>query len=120
MAIIPAADGNLYILNGLTGELLHRIFLNTPLTTQPTIGRNSDGEFQIYIINGGRGRQEVGGLAHNQIPGSVIALGLSEQIENIVKEEAEEMESEVSTSTFLGIIIIIMVIIPVILLLKRK
>ena len=120
LAIIPAADGNLYILNGLTGELLHKIFLNTPLTTQPTIGKNSDGEFQIYVINGGRGRQEVGGLAHNQIPGSVIALGLSEQIENIVKEEAEEMESEVSTSTFLGIIIIIMVIIPVILLLKRK
>ena len=50
----------------------------------------------------------------------MIALGLSEQIENIVKEEAEEMESEVSTSTFLGIIIIIMVIIPVILLLRRR
>ena len=124
LAIIPAADGNLYILNGLTGELLHRIFLNTPLTTQPTIGRNSDGEFQIYIINGGRGRQEVGGLAHNQIPGSLIALGLSEKIGNIVEEEVEEeveeMESEIINSTFLGIIIIIMVTIPVILLLRRR
>ena len=124
LAIIPAADGNLYILNGLTGELLHRIFLNTPLTTQPTIGRNSDGEFQIYIINGGRGRQEVGGLAHNQIPGSLIALGLSEKIGNIVEEEVEEeveeMESEIISSTFLGIIIIIMVTIPVILLLRRR
>ena len=124
LAIIPAADGNLYILNGLTGELLHRIFLNTPLTTQPTIGRNSDGEFQIYIINGGRGRQEVGGLVHNQIPGSLIALGLSEKIGNIVEEEVEEeveeMESEIINSTFLGIIIIIMVTIPVILLLRRR
>ena len=124
LAIIPAADGNLYILNGLTGELLHRIFLNTPLTTQPTIGRNSDGEFQIYIINGGRGRQEVGGLVHNQIPGSVMALGLSEKIGNIVEEEVEEeveeMESEIINSTFLGIIIIIMVTIPVILLLRRR
>ena len=124
LAIIPAADGNLYILNGLTGELLHRIFLNTPLTTQPTIGRNSDGEFQIYIINGGRGRQEVGGLVHNQIPGSVIALGLSDQVGNSVKEEVEEeveeMESKIVSSTFLGIIIIIMVIIPVILLLRRR
>ena len=124
LAIIPAADGNLYILNGLTGELLHRIFLNTPLTTQPTIGRNSDGEFQIYIINGGRGRQEVGGLVHNQIPGSLIALGLSEKIGNIVEEEVEEeveeMESEIISSTFLGIIIIIMVTIPVILLLRRR
>jgi len=120
LAIIPAADGNLYILNGLTGELLHRIFLNTPLTTQPTIGRNSDGEFQIYIINGGRGRQEVGGLVHNQTPGSLIALGLSEKIGNIVEEEVEEMESEIISSTFLGIIIIIMVIIPVILLLRRR
>ena len=124
LAIIPAADGNLYILNGLTGELLHKIFLNTPLTTQPTIGRNSDGEFQIYIINGGRGRQEVGGLVHNQIPGSLIALGLSEKIGNIVEEEVEEeveeMESEIISSTFLGIIIIIMVIIPVILLLRRR
>ena len=124
LAIIPAADGNLYILNGLTGELLHRIFLNTPLTTQPTIGRNSDGEFQIYIINGGRGRQEVGGLVHNQIPGSVMALGLSEKIGNIVEEEVEEeveeMESEIINSTFLGIIIIIMVTIPVILLFRRR
>nr|AIF20593.1 alcohol dehydrogenase (acceptor) [uncultured marine thaumarchaeote KM3_90_H07] len=124
LAIIPAADGNLYILNGLTGELLHKIFLNTPLTTQPTIGRNSDGEFQIYVINGGRGRQEVGGLVHNQIPGSVIALGLSEKIGNIVEEEVEEeveeMESEIISSTFLGIIIIIMVTIPVILLLRRR
>ena len=124
LAIIPAADGNLYILNGLTGELLHRIFLNTPLTTQPTIGRNSDGEFQIYIINGGRGRQEVGGLVHNQTPGSLIALGLSEKIGNIVEEEVEEeveeMESKIVSSTFLGIIIIIMVIIPVILLLRRR
>ena len=120
LAIIPAADGNLYILNGLTGELLHRIFLNTPLTTQPTIGRNSDGEFQIYIINGGRGRQEVGGLVHNQIPGSVMALGLSEKIGNIVEEEVEEMESEIINSTFLGIIIIIMATIPVILLLRRR
>ena len=74
LVIIPAADGNLYILNGITGDLLHKIFLNTPLTTQPTIGRNSEGEFQIYVINGGRGRQEIGGLAHNQIPGSLIAL----------------------------------------------
>ena len=124
LAIIPAADGNLYILNGLTGELLHRIFLNTPLTTQPTIGRNSDGEFQIYIINGGRGRQEVGGLVHNQTPGSLIALGLSEKIGNIVDEEVEEdveeMESEIISSTFLGIITIIMVIISVILLLRRR
>ena len=124
LAIIPAADGNLYILNGLTGELLHRIFLNTPLTTQPTIGRNSDGEFQIYITNGGRGRQEVGGLVHNQIPGSVMALGLSEKIGNIVEEEVEEeveeMELEIISSTFLGIIIIIMVTIPVILLLRRR
>ena len=120
LAIIPAADGNLYILNGLTGELLHRIFLNTPLTTQPTIGRNSDGEFQIYIINGGRGRQEVGGLVHNQIPGSVIALGLSDQVGNSVKEEVEEeveeMESKKVSSTFLGIIILL----PVILLLRRR
>jgi len=122
LAIIPAADGNLYILNGLTGELLHRIFLNTPLTTQPTIGKNSDGEFQIYVINGGRGRQEVGGLTHNQIPGSVIALGLSEQveIEDIVKEDAEEIESAISDSTFLGIILIIMLIMAVILLLRRR
>ena len=103
---------------------MHKIFLNTPLTTQPTIGRNSDGEFQIYIINGGRGRQEVGGLVHNQIPGSVMALGLSEKIGNIVEEEieeeVEEMESEIISSTFLGIIIIIMVTIPVILLLRRR
>ena len=123
LAIIPAADGNLYILNGLTGELLHKIFLNTPLTTQPTIGRNSDGEFQIYVINGGRGRQEVGGLAHNQIPGSLIALGISEQIDiekGIGNEEKQEIESNITNSTFIGILVIITSIIIGILLLRRR
>ena len=123
LAIIPAADGNLYILNGLTGELLHKIFLNTPLTTQPTIGRNSDGEFQIYVINGGRGRQEVGGLAHNQIPGSLIALGISEQIDiekGIGNEEKQETESNTTNSTFIGILVIITSIIIGILLLRRR
>ena len=123
LAIIPAADGNLYILNGLTGELLHKIFLNTPLTTQPTIGRNSDGEFQIYVINGGRGRQEVGGLAHNQIPGSLIALGISEQIDiekGIGNEEKQEIESNITNSTFVGILVIITSIIIGILLLRRR
>ena len=102
LAIIPAADGNLYILNGLTGELLHKIFLNTPLTTQPTIGRNSDGEFQIYVINGGRGREEVGGLSHNQIPGSLIALGISEETEmqeNIINESKSEDNNVVNSKS---------------------
>ncbi len=120
LVIIPAADGNLYILNGITGELLHKIFLNTPLTTQPTIGKNSNGEFQIYVINGGRGRQEVGGLAHNQIPGSLIALGISEEIEiqeNIVDNtvnkptEAEESDSVRFTSIFFIILGILSIII---------
>ena len=113
LVIIPAADGNLYILNGITGDLLHKIFLNTPLTTQPTIGRNSEGEFQIYVINGGRGRQEIGGLAHNQIPGSLIALGISEveRQENIVNESVEESGSVRFTTIFLIILGIVLIII---------
>ena len=122
LVIIPAADGNLYILNGITGELLHKIFLNTPLTTQPTIGKNSNGEFQIYVINGGRGRQEVGGLAHNQIPGSLIALGISEEIEiqenivnntinNTINKPTEESDSIRFTSIFFIILGILSIII---------
>ena len=122
LVIIPAADGNLYILNGITGELLHKIYLNTPLTTQPTIGKNSNGEFQIYVINGGRGRQEVGGLAHNQIPGSLIALGISEEIEiqenivnntvnNTVNKPTEESDSVRFTSIFFIILGILSIII---------
>ena len=114
LAIIPAADGNLYILNVITGELLHKIFLNTPLTTQPTIGRNSDGEFQIYIINGGRGREEIGGLSHNQIPGSLIALGISEETEmqeNITKEPESENNNVVNSKSIGPILYIILGII---------
>ena len=114
LAIIPAADGNLYILNVITGELLHKIFLNTPLTTQPTIGRNSDGEFQIYIINGGRGREEIGGLSHNQIPGSLIALGISEETEmqeNITKEPESENNNIVNSKSIGPILYLILGII---------
>ena len=114
LAIIPAADGNLYILNVITGELLHKIFLNTPLTTQPTIGRNSDGEFQIYIINGGRGREEIGGLSHNQIPGSLIALGISEETEmqeNITKELESENNNVINSKSIGPILYLILGII---------
>ena len=114
LAIIPAADGNLYILNVITGELLHKIFLNTPLTTQPTIGRNSDGEFQIYIINGGRGREEIGGLSHNQIPGSLIALGISEETEmqeNITKELESENNNVINSKSIGPIVYLILGII---------
>ena len=98
----------------ITGELLHKIFLNTPLTTQPTIGRNSDGEFQIYIINGGRGREEIGGLSHNQIPGSLIALGISEETEmqeNITKEPESENNNVVNSKSIGPILYLILGII---------
>ena len=98
----------------ITGELLHKIFLNTPLTTQPTIGRNSDGEFQIYIINGGRGREEIGGLSHNQIPGSLIALGISEETEmqeNITKELESENNNVINSKSIGPILYLILGII---------
>ena len=60
------------------------------------------------------GRQEVGGLAHNQIPGSLIALGISEEIEiqeNIVNKPAEESDSIKFTSIFFIILVILSIII---------
>ena len=103
LVIAPAADGNLYIINGITGKLVHKIFLNTPLLTQPTIGKNSDGESNIYIINGGRGREEVGGLSHSPIPGSLIALGLLEDIE----KDTEINEK----NNFIILLILVMIVI---------
>ena len=86
LVFVPAADGYLYIIDGLSGEYLHKIFLNTPLVVQPTIGQTSNGDTYLYIINGGKGRKEIGGLEHNQVPGSLMAFGLPNQESNLPKE----------------------------------
>ena len=86
LVFVPAADGYLYIIDGLSGEYLHKIFLNTPLVVQPTIGQTSNGDTYLYIINGGKGRKEIGGLKHNQVPGSLMAFGLPNQESNLPKE----------------------------------
>ena len=86
LVFVPAADGYLYIIDGLSGEYLHKIFLNTPLVVQPTIGQTSNGDTYLYIINGGKGRKEIGGLEHNQVPGSLMAFGLPNQESDLPKE----------------------------------
>ncbi len=82
----PAADGFLYMLDADNGELLHRISFGSALVIQPTIGKTSNGESRLFIMTGGRGRPEVGGLPQTPTPGALLSYGLAEIVEPVIVE----------------------------------
>ncbi len=68
-----ASDGNLYMVNSETGELLAKKFFGIPVSVAPTIGMDSNGDHKIFLHIGGGG----GFLfASNQLPGNLAAFGL--------------------------------------------
>jgi hypothetical protein len=71
-----------------TGELLREMNLGAPIVVQPTIGKDSDGNSKIFAIAGATSRagQAPFGLAGQpQVPGTLVALGLSERADGGVQ-----------------------------------
>ncbi len=50
-----AGDGNLYMVNSETGELIAKKFFGVPVSVAPTIGMDSDGNHKIFMHIGGGG-----------------------------------------------------------------
>jgi glucose dehydrogenase len=88
-----ASDGNLYMMDADTGELLAKKLFGVPISVMPTIGADRDGNHKIFLYIGGGG----GFLfASNQLPGSVAAYGLPDQLpEPVVRIEEIERVVEV-------------------------
>ena len=81
-----AGDGNLYIFDANTGELVEKKFFGVPVSVMPTIGADSDGKHKIFLHIGGGGGFVYGNTATE---GSLVALGLPDvlpEIETIIQE----------------------------------
>lgn len=68
-----AGDGNLYLVEAETGEVLDTKFFGVPVSAAPTIGMDSNGEHKVFLHIGGGGGYL---LASNQLPGNLAAFGL--------------------------------------------
>ena len=75
-----ASDGNMYMMDATTGEILDVKLFGVPISVLPTIGADSDGNYKVLIYIGGGG----GFLfASNSLPGALAAYGLPEELPEI-------------------------------------
>ena len=98
---VPSADGNLYLINSQNGKILKRITFGDPILVQPTIGKTADGESRLFIITGGKGRPEVGGIKNVQVPGSILSLSISLDIEKLEIQESINQENNMKADSMI-------------------
>ncbi len=68
-----ASDGNLIMIDSMTGELLHNKFFGVPVSAAPSIGADSEGNHKVFLHIGGGG----GFLfSSTGLPGNLAAFGL--------------------------------------------
>jgi hypothetical protein len=80
-------DGNMRFFDKDSGILIDTLRLGSPIVTGVTMGQDSEGHQKIFTIVGATSfaRQESYGLAkQNIVPGTLIAIGISENIPNSV------------------------------------
>jgi len=80
-------DGNMRFFDKDTGILMDTLHLGSPIVTGVTTGKDSDGHQKLFTIVGATSfpRQESYGLAEqNIVPGTLVAIGLSDNISDIV------------------------------------
>ena len=89
-----ASDGNLYMLDSDTGELLSKKFFGIPVNVAPTVGAGDDGKHRIGLHVGGGGGFVFRG--HGTAPGIFSTFGLPDTLpEPIVRIEDIERIVEV-------------------------
>jgi glucose dehydrogenase len=84
MVFAGFTDGNVKFLDKDKGTLLNSINLGTGIVVAPTIGADSDGNEKIFVVAGSTSIVGAyGGAGFNnlgaQVPGTLVAIGLSEK-----------------------------------------
>lgn len=94
---LPAADGNLYMFDSESGEILDKRYLGTSLVVLPTIGKTKEGESRLFVITGGRSGSLIGGITPVNIPGALLSFGLPDlqKPEIVIQEVVREVEIRV-------------------------
>jgi outer membrane protein assembly factor BamB len=95
---IPAADGNLYMFDADTGQLIYKRFFGTSLVVLPTIGKTADGKSRLMVITGGREAAIIGGITPQNVPGALMSFGLPDNYvpKPVQKEVPKEIPKEVA------------------------
>ena len=98
---VPSADGNLYLINSQDGKILKKINFGDPILVQPTIGKTADGESRIFIITGGKGRPEIGGISNVQVPGSILSLSIPSDFEKVENQDYINEENNIGVNSMI-------------------
>jgi outer membrane protein assembly factor BamB len=102
MAFTGFTNGDLQFLSSDTGELLHTMNMGAALTVQPTIGKDSSGDSKIFTIVGATARagQPPFGMAGlTKVPGTLVAIGLSDAAEQAQTVTTTSVSTVSSTNT---------------------
>ena len=81
-----AGDGNLYMFNSETGEVISKKFIGNSLFTQATIAADANGDMKVFIQTS---KGSFGRTGRN-VPGALMAFGLSDDVKTIVEERIVE------------------------------
>ena len=90
LVYFPSTNGDVYIIDASSGELVYKKFLGVGLLNQPTIGTDAKGR-PMFFINTGSTLGPV-------IPGALMAFGLPDRLPQpqvITKEVIKEVPKEV-------------------------
>jgi len=97
VVIVPSADGHMYMIDADNGNLLSKKFFGSGLVVQPSIGKDAKGRPLLFVITGGNGAVNPGGL-NQPFPGALMAFGLPDkapQPQVITKEVIKEVPKQV-------------------------
>jgi outer membrane protein assembly factor BamB len=102
MVFTGFTDGFMRFLDKDTGDLLDTVNMGGPIVVQPSIGMDSDGNSKIFVIVGATRLAGVGqfGLSGQEVvPGTLIALGLSDRAQGQITTTVTTTRTTTSTTT---------------------
>ncbi len=101
MVFAGFTDATMRFFDKDSGKMLREMILGAPIVVQTTIGQGSDGNSKIFVIMGTqRVMQPYYGLAPaNEVPGTLVALGLSETTAQVKTTTVTTTSATTLTST---------------------
>jgi hypothetical protein len=74
--LAPEFDGNIYVFNANSGQLVTKVYLGSVMDVEASVGATAAGQEQIYVQTGGGGATTTILGSYGNTPGVLVALGL--------------------------------------------
>ncbi|MCL4437285.1 MAG: hypothetical protein M1503_08305 [Thaumarchaeota archaeon] len=90
MVITGWPDGLMRFFDKDSGKLIRQLTIGSPIIVQPTIGKDSSGNSKIFLVAGASGPMGAGDARYGmqgltRVPGTLIAIGLTEKAATEIK-----------------------------------